>query len=318
MKSGQAVWVQRFLIALGVYVGLFASGVLSAANHQGNSSEPLEYRLWYRNFDSPQVRALVELAFEKTPEYGPFYISRSLEMAQGRVVRELEKKSSSLVDIANLATSNEREDSLLVIPIPIDGGLLGFRVCVVLKETLPRFADIRSIADLHRAGLRIGQGSHWPDTPILQVNGVPVVTHSRYEILFRMLLNKRFECFARGVSEVLYDLELENNEDLVIEPNLVIAYPMPSYFFVRQRDHETAQRLQLGMERAIHDGSFGQYLNRFYGRAVAALSLGNRHILVLDNPFLSEDSWSIGSHTLRQLRHRIKLLSRTGEPRAEP
>lgn len=297
---------------------LYSGASIAMSPDQAVASIPeKEYRLWYRNYDSPPIRALVSLAFEKTPEYGPFTISRSPEMAQGRVIRELEEQQSSLVDIANVATSNERENNLRAIPLPIDGGLLGFRVCVVLRETLPLFEGVKNIADLRDAGIRIGQGTHWPDTPILQVNGISVITHSRYEILFRMLENKRFECFARGASEVLFDLELEGNMDLVIEPDLLIAYPMPSYFFVSRNDHETAQRLQLGMERAIHDGSFGRYLDHFYGRAMKELKLEKRTILVLINPFLSEESWTIGRHTLRDLRRRIRFLSSSAEPASD-
>ncbi|MDX1551116.1 MAG: hypothetical protein R3198_00715 [Marinobacter sp.] len=287
------------------------AGVVLSSEHvaAAPTAPPVnEYRLWYRNYDSPPINALVSLAFEKTPEYGAFTITRSPEMAQGRVVRELEQQGSTLVDIANVGTSNEREDNLRAIPLPIDGGLLGFRVCVVMQESLPMFEGINSISDLQAAGIRIGQGSHWPDTGILQANGVTVVTHSRYEILFRMLENHRFECFARGVSEVLFDLDLQDNKNLVIEPDLLIAYPMPSYFFVSRRDHETAQRLQLGMERAIHDGSFGRYLEQFYGRAMKELALENRKVLVLNNPYLTEESWAIGRRTLSELRRRISIL----------
>lgn len=319
MKLGRTGWW-----LLGFVYLCTGTGIAISAEHADSSIEPentnpgKEYRLWYRNYDSPQVLALVSLAFEKTPEYGPYNITRSPEMAQGRVIRELEQPQSSLVDIANVATSNEREENLLPIPIPIDGGLLGFRVCVVLRESLPMFEGINSVSDLQEAGIRIGQGAHWPDTPILQVNGVSVVTHSRYEILFRMLENHRFECFARGVSEVLFDLEMENNKNLVIEPDLLIAYPMPSYFFVSLDDHETAQRLQLGMERAIHDGSFGEYLKRFYGRAMKELQLQKRKVLVLNNPFLTEESWEIGRHTLEDLQRRIKLLSGPNESGSDP
>ncbi|MDF0750198.1 hypothetical protein NLU14_08135 [Marinobacter sp. 71-i] len=293
----------------GVAFSLVGPGVSVTSAYSTAEDTVKEYRLWYRNYDSPQIRALVALAFDKTPEYGPYQITRTPEMAQGRVIRELEQQRSTLVDLANVATTGERERDLRAIPIPIDGGLLGLRVCVVLKESLPKFEGIRSLDDLQEAGIRIGQGAHWPDSSILQVNGVTVVTHSRYEILFRMLENHRFECFARGVSEVLFDLALENDADFVIEPNLLLAYPMPSYFFVSRNDHETAQRLQLGMERAIYDGSFGDYLNRYYGRAIDELGLDNRTVLVLDNPFLTGESWAIGRQTLRELRRRIKLLS---------
>lgn len=303
---------------VGLALLLVGPGVSVTSAYSTADNPVTEYRLWYRNYDSPPIRALVALAFDKTPEYGPYRITRTLEMAQGRVIRELEQQRSTLVDLANVATSGEREKDLRAIPIPIDGGLLGLRVCVVLKESLPMFEGIRSLDDLQRADIRIGQGTHWPDSSILQANGVTVVTHSRYEILFRMLENHRFECFARGVSEVLFDLALENDMDFVIEPDLLLTYPMPSYFFVSRDNHETAQRLQLGMERAIYDGSFGDYLNRYYGRAIDELGLDSRNVLVLDNPFLTGESWTIGRQTLRELRRRIRLLSAPGTPQVKP
>lgn len=312
MKSGRTGWMLG-LVYLCCGAGVVLSAERPASIGAANVSPQNEYRLWYRNYDSPPIRALVSLAFEKTPEYGSFSITRSPEMAQGRVVRELEQPASTLVDIANVATSDEREDNLRAIPLPIDGGLLGFRVCVVLQESLPMFEGINSVSDLQEAGVRVGQGTHWPDTDIIEANGVTVITHSRYEILFRMLENHRFECFARGVSEVLYDLEMQGNTNLAIEPDLLIAYPMPSYFFVSRRDHETAQRLQLGMERAIHDGSFGKYLDHFYGRAMKALDLGERKMLVLNNPYLTEESLAIGRHTLMNLQRRINNLSSSDE-----
>jgi len=264
--------------------------------------------LWYRNYDSPPIRSLVSLALQKTPEYPPYILTRSPEMSQGRVVRELSKPDSKLLDIANIASNTEREKKLTAVPIPIDGGLLGLRVCVVRKEDLPKFDGITTLKDLAESGIRIGQGTHWPDSSILQVNGIEVVTHSRYEILFRMLDNDRFECFARGVSEVLYDLRLKSNPEYVIEPDLLLAYAMPSFFFVNKGNESLAHRLQLGMERAILDGSFAAYLDRFYGKPIRELNLGARHILVLDNPFLSRDSWQVGQRTLQDLRTRIHRM----------
>jgi len=269
-----------------------------------------DYVLWYRNYDSPAIRALVELALKKTPEYGDFRVIRSEELSQGRALRELTDGQSRLVDIANVATSAEREEFLTAIPFPVDGGLLGFRVCVVLPESLPKFAGIKNLDDLRASQIWIGQGSHWPDTPVLEANGIPVVTHSRYEILFGMLRNKRFDCFARGVSEVLYDLEMEQDPNLVIEPNLLIAYPMPSYLFVGPHDQETAHRLQLGIERAIYDGSFSDFLRAYYARAVRDLNLDTRTVIALENPFLSEESRYVGRSTLENLRRRLDLLSR--------
>ena len=284
---------------------LSAAVPLAAVPHE----DIRNYILWYRNYDSPAIRALVLLAFEKTPEYGEYRIMRSEELSQGRVLKELTDGESHLVDIANMATSADRESILTAIPVPVDGGLLGFRVCVVLPESLPKFVGIKSLHDLRKRRIRIGQGSHWPDTSVLEANGIPVVTHSRYELLFGMLRNKRFECFARGVSEVLYDLEMERDSNLVIEPDLLIAYPMPSYIFVGPNDQETAHRLQLGFERAILDGSFNEFLKRYYSRAVKELHLDRRTLITLDNPYLSEESRYVGRKTFENLRRRLEVLS---------
>ncbi|TGN41678.1 amino acid ABC transporter substrate-binding protein [Marinobacter confluentis] len=306
MKSRQGVVALLFVLALQI----LAPARAQTEQVQGPDDSDNRFLLWYRNYDSPPVRALVSLAFEKTPEYGPVVLGRSPEMSQGRALRELVNSDSSLVHIANVASNVERESDLTAIALPIDGGLLGLRVCVVRRDDLPKFSGITSIADLSDRGIRIGQGTHWPDTSVLRVNGIEVVTHARYEILFRMLDNDRFECFARGVSEVLYDLRLVNNPDYIIEPDLLFAYAMPSYFFVGKHNQDVAHRLQLGMERAILDGSFADYLDRFYGRAIEDLNLGARQILVLDNPFLSEDSWRIGQRTLEDLRARVDRLRR--------
>lgn len=273
----------------------------------GHSENPAHsYILWYRNYDSGAIRSLLELAFDKTPEYGSYQLVRSNEMAQGRAMMELARKSRRLLDIATVATSLEREEELNAIPVPIDGGLLGLRVCVIEKGNKKRFEGIQSLADLNGQGIVIGQGAHWPDTPILRTAGISVVTHSRYEVLFGMLERGRFDCFARGVSEVLYDLERRDNPNLVVEPRLLIAYPMPSYFFTGPDDHKTAQRIQLGLERAIEDGSFARYLRTWYGRPVQELDLRKRVTINLPNPHLSEESARVGRQALETLRRRLE------------
>lgn len=265
-----------------------------------------KYVLWYRNYDSPPVYALIKLALEETLEYGPYQIQRSIVMGQGRALRELSESHVDVISIANVATSPTREEDLLAIPIPIDGGLLGFRVCLIRTQNESRFDNIRSLDDLISRGIRIGQGRHWPDTDILRANGVDVITNTRFETLFKMLENDRFDCFARGINEVMFDLEKIKDSNLRIEPDLLLAYPMPSYFFVAPDDHESAHRVQLGIERAIRDGRFARYLTHFYLAAVDSLNLDQRTVLILNNPLLSDDSRAIGRKALSTLRQRIK------------
>jgi hypothetical protein len=298
-----------------VAVGLQMFSPMTCANgtteQAASNAWDRDFVLWYRNYDNPAIRSLVELALNKTSEYGNFRLIRSEELSQGRVLKELANNNNRLVDIANVATSAEREAFLSAIPIPVDGGLLGFRVCLVKPEALPHFDGVGDLDSLRDSGIRLGQGSHWPDTPILQANGLTVVTHPRYEILFGMLRNERFECYARGVSEVLYDIEFNRITDLVIEPNILLAYPMPSYLFVAPDDYLTAHRLQLGLERAIVDGSFARYLKTHFSRAVSELGLDRRQVITLENPYLSEDSDTVGRRTLENLNRRVRFLSQS-------
>lgn len=274
-----------------------------------NASHTREYTLWYRNYDNQATLALVKLALSHTPEYGKFSIRRSEELTQGRALKELaDTRSSTRLDIANVATTAEREDELNEIPVPVDGGLLGFRVCLVLPKNLEKFENVNNLEALRESNISIGQGAHWPDTAILESNGIQVITHTRYEILFGMLRNGRFDCFARGISEVLYDEAAHDPDEkaLVIEPNLLLAYPMPSYLFTAPDDRATAQRLREGLERAIQDGSFGDYLKTWYGRPVVELGLDQRNVIILENPFLSEASRNVGRRALEELDRRIE------------
>lgn len=297
-------------VAACLLASLVVSSPATAAEKDTGADTHREITLWYRNYDSPAIRSLVELALDKTPEYGSYTLLRSTEISQGRALLELTRPEQRILDVANVATTAEREATLYPIAVPVDGGLLGFRVCLVKPDQLERFKGIRSIDDLRESGIRIGQGTHWPDTPILEANGLRVITHPRFEVLFEMLRNRRFDCFARGISEVMFDLEHNRVDDLVVEPTLLFAYPLPSYLFAAREDHDTAHRLQLGIERALNDGSFAEYLRHSFGRAIKELNLGARTVVTLDNPYLSGESDSIGRHTLEEFRRRIEYLSR--------
>lgn len=74
--------------------------------------------LWYRNYDSPAIYAVLDLALKKTPEYGPYTIVRSKDMNQGRVLRELQNNNTSVVQLANVATSPNGKTTCLPFPSP--------------------------------------------------------------------------------------------------------------------------------------------------------------------------------------------------------
>ncbi len=114
-------------------------------------------------------------------------------MEQGRVVRAL--ADNKFVHVAAFAPSEDREAELIPIRIPVTKGLLGFRVCLVKADNLGKFQDIASLSDWKRKKITIGQGTHWPDTAILESNGLAVIKSSQYQPLFEMLYQKKVRLF---------------------------------------------------------------------------------------------------------------------------
>ncbi|MDX1588334.1 MAG: hypothetical protein R3296_05300 [Oleiphilaceae bacterium] len=248
-----------------------------------------ELVLWHRNYQSEPVRALVQMALDKTPEYPDLTLVASKPMGQGRALRELREGRRSKVAVANVATSPEREDQLLPIALPFDRGLLGYRVCLIREGNQAHFDGIDSVASFNRRGLLIGQGRHWPDRIILQSNGLNVVTAAHFQNLFAMLRRSRFDCFLRGAGEVLIDLQQQDTKGLTVERNLLFRYDMPSYLFVGPDNTQLALRLELGIRRAMESNDFNDYFNRYFRPAIVELRLYERQTIRLENPYLSAE-----------------------------
>ena len=123
-------------------------------------------------------------------------------MLQVRAMREVEQRSG--LDVVWTMTSKEREQALLPIRIPIDRGLLGWRLLLVRPAMTARFAEVTSLAELR--ALRGGQGADWPDTSILRDAGLTVDESARYGDLFQKLAAGRIDYFPRSVQEIWGEL----------------------------------------------------------------------------------------------------------------
>src|SRR6185437_15296255 len=89
-------------------------------------------------------------------------------MNQERAVLEIE--AGRTIDIAPLPISVEREARLLPIRIPIYKGAMGWRLGLIRKGDEELLARVNTLQDLK--GVRLAQGAEWPDTKILQANGI--------------------------------------------------------------------------------------------------------------------------------------------------
>lgn len=235
-----------------------------------------------QRYDYP--RKLLELVLSKTrTEYRVEY--PVVSMNQNRQIVELE--AGRTIDVAPLPSSAEREARLLPIRIPLNKGLLGWRLGLVRKGDTDRVAQVKTLADLKN--VRLAQGQDWPDTQILIANGLDVMTSSTYEGVFKMLENQRFDYFPRSVMEI-WDEQDSHASTLDVEQHLALHYFYDSYFFVNKRNTKLAANIAEGMEKAVADGSFDKIFNEYWGERVRKARLNERTVIELRNPLLTPET----------------------------
>ncbi|MDP3815655.1 MAG: hypothetical protein Q8Q83_11365, partial [Pseudomonas sp.] len=180
------------------------------------------------------------------------------------------------------------EEALLPIRIPIDKGLLGYRVFLIQAEDQPRFAAVQSLEQLRQ--FSFGQQRDWSDVAIYKAAGLPVVTGSSYEGLFRMLMARRFDAFGRGVTEVSGELAhwRAKYPQMAIENELLLYYPLPVYFWFPRTPEGSrhVQRVEEGMLALIADGTLDRLFVEEYGATIESLGLRERRMLRIANPAL--------------------------------
>jgi ABC-type amino acid transport substrate-binding protein len=190
------------------------------------------------------------------------------------------------LDIYWSMTSAAREQGVIPVRIPLMKGLLGSRLLIIRKDSVGKFAQIKTLDDLKR-NVSIGQGLDWPDTTIMTAAGLRVVTSSSYETLFRMLKARRFDGIALGANEIDEELARQHDSDLLIEKNLAVAYPAPVFFFVAPNKKALAERIEKGLHRMMEDGSFNAIFDKRWSKSLIANNLKNRLVFHLPNPLLS-------------------------------
>ena len=242
-----------------------------------------------KGFDWIVLRA----ALEKTvPKYGPFTLAQSQDpFSVPRMLQELSRPDGAVNVIAR-ATHRDLEAQFQPIRIPIDRGLMGMRLLLVRKSDMARFASVRTLEDLRH--LSAGQGKGWVDTAVLSAAGISVVESPRPGSLFGMLEAGRFDFFPRALDEAPreYDVISKSYPEIVIEPTLMLRYPLPRYFFVR-RDTEgarLAERIKAGLEMMLKDGSLVALFHKHKDPLIERAKIGKRRIIELQNPALPPET----------------------------
>ena len=208
-------------------------------------------------------------------------------MVQGRALIELARPGSP-IDVFWTMSNAQRERHLLPVRVPLERGLIGWRLALVRHGDRERWKELRRLDEL--AHYSAGQMPDWPDTDILRANGLPVVTSSHYQGLFQMLAAGRFDYFPRSIFEIDAELEAYRHLELEIEPYLLLHYPAALYLFVNPQRPRLAAELRRGMEALVADGTFERLAQQQFGALLRRHRLEQRRVLRLANPLLSSET----------------------------
>lgn len=203
------------------------------------------------------------------------------QRTQGRYIEDLR---AGRIDVMWAASDAALEELVLPVRIPLLKGLLGHRIFLIHKNSQHKFDAVTTLEDLKK--LKLGQGTRWADTAILEGNGLNVIKTEKYESLLYMLDGGRFDAFPRGVQEPWSEVDKIPGLELAIEKNLMLVYKMPFYLFVSPKNQQLARDIDAGLNAMIEDGSFDhEFLNDPSIKKVIELAnLKERKVFYLDNP----------------------------------
>ncbi len=236
---------------------------------------------------------LLRQALEATiPTHGPFELKPSeAPMNQGQAADEI-AAGAGRANVFARSTAVEHEQRLLPVRIPIDKGLVSFRVFLVRDEMLPKFAAVNTLDDLRQYS--VGSFTTWADTQILRAAGFKVVTGDSYEGLFRMLVARKFDFFSRSADEAYREFDERRAllPEMKVEQGLLLYFPTTRFFFVRRdaAGARLASRIEEGLNLMVKAGSFDAHFQRYKGALITRARLKNRKVLRIDNPVMSPET----------------------------
>ncbi|QNM97658.1 hypothetical protein [Chitinimonas koreensis] len=237
-------------------------------------------------------QSLLAAALEATRDkWGDYVLERhDLPMNAARATAEMLAGHAPTVLVRT--TSVELEKTLRPIRIPLDKGLTGYRLFLIMQPTQARLDGVHDLAALRR--FSIGQEVRWTDVGILRAAGFEVVTGDGYAGLFGMLRAGRFALFSRGANEIAAELASHAPQlpGLAIERQLLLYYPLPRYFFVApdEAGRRLGERIEDGLRQLIRSGEFDRRYRVYKRDVLGGVKLNGRRLFRIPNPTLPAET----------------------------
>lgn len=289
--------MKRSLAALMLWATALAATAATPAPPAPQGGEPAVY-IYPRSESATDTQYIYDYemlrqALEATvPTHGPYELKQStVAMNQARAGDEI-AAGSALVNIFARSTSVEHEQRFIPIRIPIDKGLLSYRVFLIRADMQAKFDAVNTLDDLRQYS--VGSAPTWADTKILREGGFKVVTGDSYEGLFRMLVARRFDFFSRSADEAYreFDERRELLPEMRVEDKVLLHFPTTRFFFVQRSKAgaRLASRVEAGLNRMVKDGSFDAHFWKYKGPLIERAHLKTRKTFRIENPFMSVET----------------------------
>lgn len=199
-----------------------------------------------------------------------------------------------VIDVGWGAADIPTEARFNPIPYPIYKGLLGYRIMLINNRNSLLLKNVTSLQQLKQ--FSIGQSENWVEAELFRNNGFEVVSPTNYQALFSMLANGRYQLFPRSVTEIWEELEAFKNYQLLADQFVLLHYPHAMFFYTRKNDNDAAQYLRFGFQKAIEDGTFDAFFDKYHKQHLERANLHQRNLIKMSNEnfvSLSEEQKSL-------------------------
>lgn len=199
--------------------------------------------------------------------------------SQKRTILLLGKDKS--LDLFWTVTNVKREEQALAVKIPLDRGLLGYRIPLINKRTPDLFKNKQNTIDIRK--VHFGLRFDWPDLEIFKQNELSILSFSSHSQANNLLKSGRIDAIPDGLLEVgSYKLQPE----LTYDKHVVLYYPSAVYFFVAKENQVLHDALEKGLNLSLKDGSWQKLFDKHFSQVFENVNLDNRVLIRLNNPLL--------------------------------
>lgn len=197
------------------------------------------------------------------------------------------QQGKDFIHVVSSFASPDLDEKLLPIRISIAASVLGERIFLMRPERRKELDAIRSLDDLKKHTIGVGQG--WIDGDIMKKAGLRIQTSARYDLLFTMLQGQRFDLLTRAVHEGWDELRTRGFRELDWTEGWALAYPAPFYLYVNKKEKELALRLQKGLQVLEANGTMDHLFIEHFGPAILRAGWSERKRIIIKNPYLPLD-----------------------------